>query len=88
MKQNGSILQHPKKTIQCFTKTKEPIFKNQKNSYSKELSPEQFVEIMRESLGVYVHKDHNQIEITKRIVDFYYKYPNIQDRPLFIDIDI
>ena len=52
-----------------------------------ELTQEQIKEILRTSLNIWISGEYDKTDLVKMIEDFYYKYPNIQDRPLFLDVE-
>ncbi|RTY64804.1 MULTISPECIES: hypothetical protein [unclassified Flavobacterium] len=53
---------------------------------NNELSKNDINEILRATLKVWICKEYNKTELVNIIEDFYYKYPNVQDRPLFLDV--
>ena len=55
---------------------------------NNELTQEQIKEILRTSLNIWISGVYtNKKEFVKTIEDFYSKYPNTQDRPLFLDVE-
>jgi hypothetical protein len=44
-------------------------------------------ELLRATLNVWISKDYNKTDLANVIEDFYYKHPNVQDRPLFLDVN-
>ena len=52
-----------------------------------ELTQEQIKEILRTSLNIWISGEYDKTDLVKMIAAFYYKYPNIQDRPLFLDVE-
>ena len=52
-----------------------------------ELTQEQIKEILRTSLNIWISGEYDKTDLVKMIEDFYYKYPNIKDRPLFLDVE-
>ena len=53
---------------------------------NNELSKNDINEILRATLKVWISKEYNKTDLVNIIEDFYYKYPNVQDRPLFLDV--
>jgi hypothetical protein len=54
---------------------------------NNDLSNNDIKELIRTTLKVWISKEYNKIDLVNMIEDFYYKYPNIRGRPLFIDIE-
>lgn len=44
-------------------------------------------QLLKTTLNVYISGKYDKTDLVKMIEDFYYKYPNIQDRPLFLDVE-
>jgi len=42
---------------------------------------------LKTTLNVYISGKYDKTDLVKMIAAFYYKYPNIQDRPLFLDVE-
>ncbi|RTY89862.1 hypothetical protein EKM01_12150 [Flavobacterium sp. RSP46] len=53
-----------------------------------ELSKFQISEILKKTLKVWISDEYNKTDLVNMIEDFYYKYPNIQERPLFLDVPV
>ncbi|MFV5692060.1 hypothetical protein ACM55K_08550 [Flavobacterium sp. LT1R49] len=53
---------------------------------NNDLSKNDIHELIRTTLKVWISDEYNKIDLINLIEDFYYKYPNIKDRPLFLDI--
>lgn len=51
-----------------------------------DLSKNDIHEIVRTTLKVWISKEYNKTDLVNMIEDFYYKYPNLKDRPLFLDV--
>lgn len=43
-------------------------------------------ELIKTTLKVWISKEYNKTDLVNMIEDFYYKYPNVQGLPLFLDI--
>ena len=44
-------------------------------------------QLLKTTLNVYISGKYDKTDLVKMIAAFYYKYPNIQDRPLFLDVE-
>lgn len=53
---------------------------------NNDLSNNDIQELIRTTLKVWISKEYNKIDLVNMIEDFYYKYPKVQGRPLFLDI--
>lgn len=53
---------------------------------NNDLSKNDIHELIKTTLKVWISDEYNKIDLINLIEDFYYKYPNIKDRPLFLDI--
>ncbi len=51
-----------------------------------DLNKKDIQELTKTTLKVWVSKEYNKTDLVNMIEDFYYKYPNVQGRPLFLDI--
>ncbi len=50
------------------------------------LSRKDIHELIKTTLQVWISKEYNKTDLVNMIEDFYYKCPNVKDRPLFLDI--
>lgn len=53
---------------------------------NNDLSKNDIQKLISTTLKVWISKDYNKIDLANMIEDFYYKYPNVKDRPLFFDV--
>lgn len=53
---------------------------------NNDLSKNDIQKLIRTTLQVWISKEYNKIDLVNMIEDFYYKYPNAKDRPLFLDV--
>lgn len=53
---------------------------------NNELSETDINEIVRQTLKIWISKKYDKIVLVNMLEDFYNKYPNKQDRPLFLDV--
>ena len=53
---------------------------------NNDLSKNDIHELIKTTLKVWISKEYNKTDLVNMIEDFYYKYPNVQGRPLFLDI--
>lgn len=53
---------------------------------NNDLSKNDIQELLKTTLKVWVSEEYNKTDLANMIEDFYYKYPNVQGRPLFLDI--
>ena len=53
---------------------------------NNDLSKNDIQELLRATLNVWISNEYNKTDLANMIEDFYYKYQNVQDRPLFLDI--
>ncbi len=53
---------------------------------NNDLSKNDIQKLINTTLKVWISKDYNKIDLANMIEDFYYKYPNVNDRPLFFDV--
>lgn len=53
---------------------------------NNDLSKNDIQELLRATLNVWISNEYSKTDLANMIEDFYYKYPNVQDRPLFLNI--
>jgi hypothetical protein len=53
---------------------------------NNDLSKNDIQELLKTTLKVWVSEEYNKTDLANMIEDFYYKYPNVQGRPLFPDV--
>lgn len=53
---------------------------------NNDLSRNDIQELLKTTLKVWISKEYDKMDLVNMIEDFYLKYPNLQDRPLFLDI--
>lgn len=53
---------------------------------NNDLSKNDIQELLKTTLKVWISEEYNKTDLVNMIEDFYYKYPNVQGRPLFLDV--
>lgn len=53
---------------------------------SNELTQKDKCLLINKSLNVWINDESKVDEVISELEEFYYKYPNIKDRPLFLEI--
>lgn len=53
---------------------------------NNDLSKNDIQELLKTTLKVWISEEYNKTDLANMIEDFYYKYPNVQGRPLFLDV--
>ena len=53
---------------------------------NNDLSKNDIHELIKATLKVWISKEYNKTDLVNKIEEFYNKFPNVQNRPLFLDI--